>query len=130
MFGDVPDEQQLHVIVFERHLNFCKRELEVSKGKFILVSIFPLTISQSAAFSYEQAKKDRNHADMAYWAESMENWSEHIEMWQLELDYAHYGNIAICGGLIIFQLLDGTSLDSRDALLHFADEQSFDCHCE
>ena len=22
MFGDVPDEQQLHVIVFERHLNF------------------------------------------------------------------------------------------------------------
>ena len=85
MFGDVPDEQQLHVIVFERHLNFCKRELEVSKGKFILVSIFPLTISQSAAFSYEQAKKDRNHADMAHLAESMENWSEDIEMWQLEL---------------------------------------------
>ena len=26
---------------------------------------FPLTIYQSAAFSYEQAKKDRNHADMA-----------------------------------------------------------------
>ena len=35
---------------------------------------------------------------MAYWAESMENWSEHIEMWQLELDYAHYGDIAICVG--------------------------------
>ena len=29
MFGDVPDEQQLHVIVFERHLNFRKREIEV-----------------------------------------------------------------------------------------------------
>ena len=75
MFGDVPDEQQLHVIVFERHLNFCKRELEVSKRKMCLSLDFPLTISQSAAFSYEQAKKDHNHADMAYWAaaESMEN---------------------------------------------------------
>ena len=64
---------------------------------------------------------------MAHWAESMENWSEDIEMWQLELDYARYGDIAICGGLIIFQLLDGTSLDSRDALLHFADQGCISC---
>ena len=55
-----------------------------------LILDFPLTISQSAAFAYEQAKKDRNHADMAHWAESMENWSEDKEMWQLELDYARY----------------------------------------
>ena len=66
MFGDVPDEQQLHVIVFEPHINFCKRELKVSKKKLRLSLDFPLTISQSAAFSYEQAKKDRNHADMAH----------------------------------------------------------------
>ena len=74
--------------MFERHVNFFKRELEVCKRKLRLSLDFPLTISQSAAFSYEQAKKDRKHADMAYWAESMENWSENIEMWQLELDYA------------------------------------------
>ena len=61
---------------------------------------------------------------MAHGAESMENWSEDIEMWQLELDYARYGEIANCNGLIIrfFQLLDGASLDSRDALLLFADD--------
>ena len=45
MFGDVPDEQQLQVIVFERHVNFCKRELEVSKRKLRLSLDFPLTIS-------------------------------------------------------------------------------------
>ena len=55
MFGDVPDEQQLHVIMFEQHVNFCKRELEVSKRKLRLILDFPLTISQSAAFAYEQA---------------------------------------------------------------------------
>ena len=69
MFGDVPDEQQLHVIVFERHLNFCKRELEVSKRKLGLSLDFPITISQSAAFSYEQAKKDCKHAEIAHWAQ-------------------------------------------------------------
>ena len=100
MFGDVPDEQQLHVFVFERHVNFCKRELEVSKRKLRLILDFPLTISQSAAFAYEQAKKDRNHADMAHWTESMENWSEDKKMWQLELDYVRYGEIEICDGLI------------------------------
>ena len=66
MFGDVLDEQQLHVIVFERHVNFCKRELKVSKRKMRLSLDFPLTISQSAAFSYELAKTDRNHANMAH----------------------------------------------------------------
>ena len=66
IFGDVPDEQQLHLIVFERYVYFCKRELEVSKRKLRLSLDFPLTIYQSAAFSYEQAKKDRNHADMVH----------------------------------------------------------------
>ena len=77
---------------------------------------FPLTIYQSAAFSYEQAKKDRNHADMAHWTESMENWSEDKEMWQLELDYARYGEIAICDGLITLiknKTSSGVRLSSR-----------------